>query len=147
MRALEIFDTDEQGRLAGSLEEILQLTDPPASGLKWTLRYLEARDDVSAAWPAGLEDLEAQVSSRKLGLALSWEQLTALAAVLRHPVDIRLDGWMRLPRPGGPPEQLHLRIEVLDGTLFRVGARDRAVLSALERRFKDTRAIELSEMA
>ena len=54
MRALEIFDTDEHGKLAGSLEEILRLADPPASRLTWTLRYIEARDDVTAAWPAGL---------------------------------------------------------------------------------------------
>ena len=75
MRALEIFDTDEHGKLGGSLAEILRLADPPASRLVWTLRYIEARDDVSAAWPAGLKDLEAQASARKFGLELSWEQL------------------------------------------------------------------------
>ena len=40
-----------------------------------------------------------------------------------------------------------MRIEVLDATLFRVAARQRAVLTALERRFKDTRVVELSEMS
>jgi hypothetical protein len=33
MRALEIFDTDENGKLGGSLAEILRLADPPASRL------------------------------------------------------------------------------------------------------------------
>jgi hypothetical protein len=146
MRALEIFDTDEQGRLSGSIAEILQLADPPASKLQWTLRYIEARDEVSAAWPAGLKDLESAASSRKFGLELSWEQLVALAAVLRNPVDVRLDGWVRVPRPGDGPEEIHLRVEVLDATLFRVWARDRAVLATLEGRFKDTRHVELSEM-
>ena len=143
MRALEIFDTDEHGKLGGSLAEILQLADPPASRLRWTLRYIETRDDVSAAWPAGLKDLESQASSRKFGLSLSWEQLTGLAKVLHAPVDVRLDGWARLPRTG----ELRMRIELLDATLFRVAARDRAVLTALEGRFKDTRAVELSEMS
>ena len=91
MRALEIFDTDEHGKLGGSLAEILRLADPPASRLVWTLRYIEARDDVSAAWPAGLKDLEAQASARKFGLELSWEQLSSLAAALHAPVDVRLD--------------------------------------------------------
>jgi hypothetical protein len=101
---------------------------------------------VSAAWPAGLKDLEAQASSRKFGLELSWEQLKALAAVLRAPVDVRLDGWARAPKPGDAPGELAMRIEVLDATLFRVASRARAVIGALERRFKDTRRVELSEM-
>lgn len=146
MRALEIFDTDEQGKLGGSLAEILRLADPPASRLRWTLRYIEARDEVSAVWPAGLKNLESQASSRKFGLELTWEQLTALAAVLHAPVDVRLDGWVRVPRPGEAPGELRMRIEVLDATLFRVAATDRRVLTRLEQRFKDTRAVELSEM-
>ncbi|HZJ55227.1 MAG TPA: hypothetical protein VFD38_13895 [Myxococcaceae bacterium] len=146
MRALEIFDADEQGKLAASLDEMLRLADPPASRLKWTLRYIEARDDVTAAWPAGLKDLEAQASARKFGLELSWEQLTSLAAVLRAPVDVRLDGWARAPKPGDAPGELVLRIEVLDSTLFRVASRERPVLTRLERRFKDTRSVEVSEM-
>lgn len=146
MRALEIFDTDEHGKLGGSLQEIFQLADPPASRLRWTLRYLEARDDVTTAWPAGLKDLEAEASSRKFGLELSWEQLTTLVAALQAPVDVRLDGWVRVPRPGEAPGDLRMRIEVLDATLFRVAARDREVLTALEHRFKDTRFVELSEM-
>lgn len=147
MRAIEIFDTDEQGKLAGSLAEILQLSDPPASRLHWTLRYIEARDDVSEAWPAGLKDLEAQASSRKFGLELGWKQLTALAKVLRSLVDVRLDGWAQMPEAGATPGELRMRIEVLDATLFRVAARQRSVLTALERRFKDTRVVELSEMS
>ncbi len=146
MRALEIFDTDEHGKLAGSLEEILRLADPPASRLVWTLRYIEARDEVSAAWPAGLKDLESQASSRKFGLELPWQQLKALAAVLHAPVDVRLDGWVRAPKPGDAPGELAMRIEVLDATLFRVASRARAVILVLEQRFKDTRAVELSEM-
>ena len=146
MRALEIFDTDEHGKLGGSLAEILRLADPPASRLQWTLRYIEARDDVSAVWPAGLKDLESEASSRKFGLELPWERLTALVAVLRAPVDVRLDGWVRVPRPGEAPGELRMRIEVLDATLFRVAATDRRVLTRLEQRFKDTRAVELSEM-
>jgi hypothetical protein len=146
MRGLEIFDTDEQGKLGGSLAEILRIADPPASRLQWTLRFIEARDDVSVVWPAGLKDLESQASARKFGLELPWKQLTALAEVLKTPVDVRLDGWARVPRPGDAPGELHMRIEVLDATLFRVASRARAVLTALERRFKDTRAVELSEM-
>ena len=146
MRALEIFDTDEHGKLAGSLADMLRLADPPASRLEWTLRYIEARDDVSSAWPAGLKDLEVQASARKLGLELSWEQLTSLAAVLHAPVDVRLDGWARVPRPGDAPGELAIRIEVLDSTLFRVASRERAVLTRIERRFKDTRSVEVSEM-
>src|SRR5215470_7709762 len=83
MRALEIFDTDEHGKLGGSLAEILRLADPPASRLVWTLRYIEARDDVTAAWPAGLKDLEAQASAHKFGLVLSWETLLSLATLFR----------------------------------------------------------------
>jgi hypothetical protein len=146
MRALEIFDTDEHGKLRGSLAEILRLADPPASRLVWTLRYIEARDDVSAAWPAGLKDLEAQASANKYGLELSWEQLRSLAGVLRTPVDVRLDGWARKPKAGDAPGELVLRIEVLDATLFRVASRERRVLTRLEQRFKDTRPVELSEM-
>ena len=146
MRALEIFDTDEHGKLRGSLAEILRLADPPASRLVWTLRYIEARDDVSAAWPAGLKDLEAQASANKYGLELSWEQLRSLAGVLRTPVDVRLDGWVRAPKAGDAPGELVLRIEVLDATLFRVASRERRVLKRLEQRFKDTRSVELSEM-
>ena len=146
MRALEIFDMDEHGKLRGSLAEILRLADPPASRLVWTLRYIEARDDVSAAWPAGLKDLEAQASANRFGLELSWEQLGSLAAVLRAPVDVRLDGWARAPKAGGAPGELALRIEVLDATLFRVASRERRVLRRLEQRFKDTRSVELSEM-
>ena len=146
MRGLEIFDTDETGKLAGSLEGLLRLVDPPASRLVWTLRYIEARDDVTAAWPAGLKDLEAQASARKFGLELSWEQLASLVAVLHAPVDVRLDGWARAPRPGDAPGELVVRIEVLDATLFRVASRERGVLRRLERRFKDTRQVELSEM-
>lgn len=147
MQALEIFDTDAQGKLAASLAEILQLADPPASRLQWTLRYIETPDDVSAAWPAGLKDLESQASSRKFGVELGWGQLAALAGVLRTPVDVRLDGWAHLPRTGDTPGELRMRIELLDATLFRVASRDRAVLTALERRFKDTRVVELSEMS
>ncbi len=147
MRALEIFDTDEHGRLSGSLEEILRLADPPASRLQWTLRYIEAPDDVSAVWPAGVKDLESQASSRKFGLELTWAQVTALAAALRSPVDVRLDGWVAAPRPGGEPGVLRMRIELLDATLFRVASRDRNVLAALEKRFHDTRTVELSEMS
>ena len=146
MRALEIFDTDEHGKLRGSLAEILRLADPPASRLVWTLRYSEARDDVSAAWPAGLKDLEAQASARKFGLELTWAQLGSLAAVLLTPVDVRLDGWMRAPKAGDAPGELVLRVEVLDATLFRVASRERRVLKRLEQRFKDTRSVELSEM-
>src|SRR4051812_7232683 len=98
MRALEIFDIDAQGKLGGSLAEILQLADPPASRLRWTLRYIETPDDVSVAWPAGLKDLESQASSRRFGVELAWEQLKALASVLRTPVDVRLDGWAHLPK-------------------------------------------------
>ena len=147
MRALEIFDTDEHGKLGGSLAEILRLADPPASRLVWTLRYIEARDDVSGAWPAGLKDLEAQASAHRFGLRLSWERLVALAAALRTPVDVRLDGWARVPRSGDAPGELVMRIEVLDATLFRVAARERRVLTRLEKRFKDTRSVELSEMS
>jgi hypothetical protein len=147
MRAVEIFDTDEQGKLGGSLAEILQLADPPASRLHWTLRYIETREDVSEAWPEGLKDLEAQASSRKFGLELSWKQLTALAKVLRAPLDVRLDGWAHLPQAGATPGELRMRIELLDATLFRVASRERAVLTALERRFQDTRVVELSEMS
>ncbi|HZW90494.1 MAG TPA: hypothetical protein VFF12_15525 [Myxococcaceae bacterium] len=146
MRALEIFDTDEHGKLGGSLAEILHLADPPASRLVWTLRYIEARDDVSGAWPAGLKDLEAQASAHRFGLELSWERLGALAAALHAPVDVRLDGWARVPKAGGAPGELKMRIEVLDATLFRVAARERRVLKRLEQRFKDTRSVELSEM-
>ena len=146
MRALEIFDTDEHGKLGGSLAEILRLADPPASRLVWTLRYIEARDDVSGPWPAGLKDLEAQASAHRFGLRLSWERLVALAAALRTPVDVRLDGWARVPRAGDAPGELVMRIEVLDATLFRVAARERRVLTRLEKRFKDTRSVELSEM-
>jgi len=39
-----------------------------------------------------------------------------------------------------------MRIELLDATLFRVAARERGVLGRLEKRFKDTRSVELSEM-
>jgi len=147
MRALEIFDTDEHGTLGSSLAEILGLADPPASRLIWTLRYIEARDDVSAAWPAGLKDLESQASARKFGLELSWEQLTSLAAALNAPVDVRLDGWGgKAPKAGDAPGELLMRIEVLDATLFRIAARERAVLRRLEKKFKDTRSVELSEM-
>lgn len=146
MRALEIFDTDEHGKLRGSLAEILRLADPPASRLVWTLRYIEARDDVSSAWPAGLKDLEAQASAHRFGLELSWEQLGALASALHAPVDVRLDGWVRAPKAGDAPGELRMRIEVLDATLFRVAARERRVLKRLEQRFKDTRSVELSEM-
>jgi hypothetical protein len=146
MRALEIFDVDEQGKLSATLHEVLSLTDPPASRLWWTLRYIEARGDIGALWPAGLKDLESAASSRRFGLELSWEQLLGITALLREVVDIRLDGWQRLPRPGDGPEPLHLRVEVLDSTLFRVAARDRAVFARLEQRFHDTRAVELSEM-
>jgi hypothetical protein len=146
MRALEIFDTDEHGKLRGSLAEILRLADPPASRLVWTLRYIEARDDVSAAWPAGLKDLEAQASAHKFGVGLSWEQLGSLAAALRTPVDVRLDGWARAPKAGDAPGELVMRIEVLDSSLFRVAARERKVLGRLEKRFQDTRPVELSEM-
>jgi hypothetical protein len=146
MRALEIFDTDEHGKLSGNLAEILQLADPPASRLVWTLRYIEARDDVSPAWPEGLKNLEAEASSRKFGLELSWQQLTALAVVLRSPVDVRLDGWARAPKVGDAPGELAIRVEVLDATLFRVASRERAVLTRLEQRFKDTRSVEVSEM-
>jgi hypothetical protein len=144
MRALEIFDVDEQGKLTGTLHEVLSLTDPPASGLWWTLRYIEARGDIAPAWPAGLKDLESAASSRRPGLQLPWEQLLGIAALLREVVDIRLDGWERLPRPGDGPEPLHLRVEVLDSSLFRVAARDRTVFARLEQRFHDTRAVELS---
>jgi hypothetical protein len=146
MRALEIFDTDEHGKLGGSLPEILRLADPPASRLVWTLRYIEARDDVSAVWPAGLKDLEAQASARRFGLELSWKQLRALVGALHAPVDVRLDGWAHAPRPGDTPGEIVMRVEVLDSTLFRVAARDRAVFTVLEKRFKDTRVVELSEM-
>ncbi len=146
MRALEIFDTDEHGKLGSSLAEILRLADPPASRLVWTLRYIEARDDVSVAWPAGLKDLEAQASAHRFGLKLSWEKLGSLAAALHTPVDIRLDGWARAPKVGDAPGELVMRIEVLDATLFRVAARERRVLRRLEQRFKDTRSVELSEM-
>jgi len=146
MRALEIFDTDEHGKLGGSLAEILRLADPPASRLVWTLRYIEARDDVSGAWPAGLKDLEAQASAHRFGLKLSWEQLGRLATALRTPVDVRLDGWARAPKVGDAPGDLVMRIEVLDATLFRIAARERRVLTRLEHRFKDTRSVELSEM-
>jgi hypothetical protein len=146
MRALEIFDTDEHGKLGGSLAEILRLADPPASRLVWTLRYIEARDDVSGAWPAGLKDLEAQASAHRFGLKLSWEQLGRLATALRTPVDVRLDGWARAPKVGDAPGDLVMRIEVLDATLFRIAARERRVLTRLEHRFKDTRPVELSEM-
>jgi len=146
MRALEIFDTDEHGKLGGSLAEILRLADPPASRLVWTLRYIEARDDVSGAWPAGLKDLEAQASAHRFGLKLSWEQLGRLATALRTPVDVRLDGWSRAPKVGDAPGDLVMRIEVLDATLFRIAARERRVLTRLEHRFKDTRPVELSEM-
>ena len=146
MRALEIFDTDEHGKLGGSLAEILRLADPPASRLVWTLRYIEARDDVSAAWPAGIKDLEAQASAHRFGLELSWHTLGSLAALLHTPVDIRLDGWARKPKAGDAPGELALRIELLDATLFRVAARERRVLTRLEQRFKDTRSVELSEM-
>ena len=146
MRALEIFDTDEHGKLGGSLAEILRLADPPASRLVWTLRYIEARDDVSGAWPAGLKDLEAQASAHRFGLKLSWEQLGRLATALRTPVDVRLDGWARAPKVGDAPGDLEMRIEVLDATLFRIAARERRVLTRLEHRFKDTRPVELSEM-
>ena len=125
MRALEIFDADERGRLAGTLQEVLTLTDPPARGLAWTLRFIETPDDVSRAWPKGLKDLESAASSRRFGLELTWKELLALAAELRTPVDIRLDGWERAPRAGDGPERLQLRVEVLDATLFRVAARDR----------------------
>ena len=146
MRALEIFDTDEHGKLGGSLAEILRLADPPASRLVWTLRYIEARDDVTGAWPAGLKDLEAQASAHRFGLKLSWEQLGRLATALRTPVDVRLDGWARAPKVGDAPGDLVMRIEVLDATLFRIAARERRVLTRLEHRFKDTRPVELSEM-
>src|SRR5262249_18001271 len=146
MRALEIFDTDEHGKLGGSLAEILDLADPPASRLIWTLRYIEARDDVTPAWPKGLKDLEAEASARKFGLEIPWEQLRQLAALLRSPVDVRLDGWARRPKPGDAPGELAVRIEVLDSTLFRVASRERAVLTRLERKFKDTRSVEVSEM-
>jgi hypothetical protein len=146
MRALEIFDVDEQGKLSATLHEVLSLTNPPGSQLWWTLRYIEARGDIGAVWPAGLKDLESAASSRRFGLELSWEQLLGIAVLLREVVDIRLDGWQRLPRPGDGPEPLHLRVEVLDSTLFRVAARDRAVFARLEQRFHDTRAVELSEM-
>ncbi len=59
---------------------------------------------------------------------------------------MRLDGWARAPKPGDAPGELSMRIEVLASTLFRVASRARAVLTALERRFKDTRSVELSEM-
>ena len=146
MRALEIFDTDEHGKLGGSLAEILRLADPPASRLVWTLRYIEARDDVTGAWPAGLKDLEAQASAHRFGLELSWAQLGRLAAALRTPVDVRLDGWARAPKAGDAPGELVMLIEVLDATLFRIAARERRVLTRLEHRFKDTRSVELSEM-
>ena len=146
MRALEIFDADERGRLAGTLHEVLLLADPPAARLAWTLRYIETPDDVSRAWPKGLKDLEAAASSRRFGLELTWKELLALAKELRTPVDIRLDGWERLPKVGDGPEVLKLRVEVLDASLFRVAARDRRVLNALAQRFKDTREVELSEM-
>ena len=140
-----IFDTDEQGKLGGSLG-ILRLAESTGVRLVWTLRYIEVRDEVSAAWPAGLKDLEAQASARKFGLELSWEQLSSLAAALHAPVDVRLDGWARAPKPGDAPGELVMRIEVLDATLFRVAARERRVLRRLEHRFKDTRSVELSEM-
>jgi len=122
MQAVEIFDTDGQGKLGGSLAEILRLADPPASRLHWTLRYIEARDDVALAWPAGLKDLEAQASSRRFGLELAWEQLTALAEVLHAPVDVRLDGWAHLPQAGGTPGELWMRIEVLTRGVYPVGS-------------------------
>jgi hypothetical protein len=61
-------------------------------------------------------------------------------------VDIRLDGWVRVPKVGDGPEVLQMRVEVLDASLFRVAARDRRVLTALAKRFQDTREVELSEM-
>jgi len=66
--------------------------------------------------------------------------------VLHAPVDVRLDGWAHLPKPGDEPGELVLRLEVLDATLFRIAARERSVLGRLERQFKDTRPVELSEM-
>ena len=146
MRALEIFDADERGRLAGTLQEVLLLRQSPSGGLAWTLRYIETPDDVSRAWPKGLKDLEAAASSRRFGLELTWKELLALAKELRTPVDIRLDGWERMPKVGDGPEVLQMRVEVLDASLFRVAARDRRVLTALAKRFQDTREVELSEM-
>ena len=62
-------------------------------------------------------------------------------------MDVRLDGWGgRVPKAGDAPGELLMRIEVLDSTLFRIASRERAVLRRLEKRFKDTRSVELSEM-
>jgi hypothetical protein len=61
-------------------------------------------------------------------------------------VDVRLDGWARAPKVGDAPGQLAIRVEVLDATLFRVASRERAVLTRLEQRFKDTRSVAVSEM-
>ena len=92
MRALEIFDTDENGKLGGSLAEILRLADPPASRLVWTLRYIEARDDVSAAWPAisPLRDPVFYVAGPPPMLEALTGQLLALDVA---PERIKIDAW------------------------------------------------------
>ena len=99
---------------------------------------------MSRAWPKGLKDLEAAASSRRFGLELTWKELLALAKELRTPVDIRLDGWERVPKVGDGPEVLQMRVEVLDASLFRVAARERryaGLFQRLHEKVVDVRAL------
>jgi hypothetical protein len=139
--------------LAFDLLDLLRLVAPEGAALAWAVQDLWATLHEPALLPDGRSylEFEAAVRSAPAGVRLGWDELVALAQAFRQVIDGIFVGCRdpaAIPSLGrGLTPQFYatcdLVLEASDSTLWRVYAREDAVLARLRGAFRDVTEVPL----
>lgn len=139
---IEVRDKDARGFLTVELRDLLRIVEPHGRNLIWSILDLEARSD-PAKFKGDLVAVEQEVKLSPKGLIISWADLLVFSAGLVEVLDGLFVGCTdRNSIPGLIPgddifSQCEIGIEAFDSTMWRVYAREDALLHKVAEAFRE----------
>lgn len=139
---VEVRDRDEQGFLSVELSDVLEILEPHARELIWAVLDLEARSHPNK-FKGDLADVEKTIKESPKGLVLTWPELISFAETLIEVLETVIVGCQdrnSIPKLVARDElfdQCEIGIEAFDSSVWRIHAKDEALLVRIRARFRD----------
>jgi hypothetical protein len=139
---VEVQDKDTKGFLTVELGDLLRIIEPRGRNLIWSILDLEARSD-PAKFKGDLAAMEQQIKLSPNGLIIGWDDLLTLSDALIEVLDGVFVGCKdrdSIPRliPGDEVfSQCEIGIEAVDSSMWRVYAREDAILDKISAAFRE----------
>ena len=139
---VEVRDKDPRGFLTVELGDLLEIVEPHGRHLIWSVLDLEARSD-PAKFKGDLAAVEREIKLSSTGLIMSWADLLVFSDSLIEVLEGLFVGCKdrdSIPKliPGDEVfSQCEIGIEAVDSSMWRVYAREDAILHKVAKAFRD----------